>query len=622
MNRQSGREPKVRGGSEAGRKLPDPLERKSGSGKAMAGKQLWEAAHDGDAAKVKTLLSTKGAQSFINYQDSHGATAIHIAAHKGHDAVTKLLLAARCNVDLQAENGATPLHIATQQRNEVVSKQLIEARCNVDLQANDGATPLHYAADKGHEAVTKQLIAARCNLDLQTEDGWTALNLATYGGQPTRGHVAVTEQLLAARCNVDAQAKDGGSSIFCAAQQGYEAVVDQLIAARCNVDLHMDIDGSTPLHAAVDKGHVAVSKQLIAARCNVDLQAKTGFTPLHVAALQGHEAISNQLIVARCNVNLQDKDACTALHFAAEKGHAPVAKQLLAVRCNVDLEGKFGRTALQLAEHHGHAGVATLLRKKRQETPLLGGRVVINGLVAKPELNGRAGTAVSFDDDKGRYSVELDESSSFMIGGAFLNPMIKPFNLLPTVCSVRNTKREREEEERRRKEIRRQREEEARQRRDEEEQQKEETDFCRVWREVIELLEKTKGNEIKSAFGLGRPWMQEIKENLFDFSKMEEDAESLAGVLAAQQHVLSTDFAASQDNSPSPDGGGGGALEGDAACEVHVEKNMKQESVDEEDSLPGDMSEEQWLRANSDNESDNWALWYTEEVRKWYKHAV
>jgi hypothetical protein len=32
---------------------------------------------------------------------------------------------------------------------------------------------------------------------------------------------------------------------------------------------------------------------------------------------------------------------------------------------------------------------------------LLGVSVVINGLVGKPELNGRKGTAVSFDDDKG-----------------------------------------------------------------------------------------------------------------------------------------------------------------------------------------------------------------------------
>jgi hypothetical protein len=39
-------------------------------------------------------------------------------------------------------------------------------------------------------------------------------------------------------------------------------------------------------------------------------------------------------------------------------------------------------------------------------------KTVINELSAKPELNGRTGTALSFDDDEGRYKVELDETSS------------------------------------------------------------------------------------------------------------------------------------------------------------------------------------------------------------------
>ena len=56
----------------------------------MTGQQLWKAARDGDAAKVSTLLSTQGAQSFVNYQGVHG-----LARVKRHEAVTKQLLAAR-----------------------------------------------------------------------------------------------------------------------------------------------------------------------------------------------------------------------------------------------------------------------------------------------------------------------------------------------------------------------------------------------------------------------------------------------------------------------------------------------------------------------------------------------
>jgi hypothetical protein len=104
------------------------------------------------------------------------------------------------------------------------------------------------------------------------------------------------------------------------------------------------------------------------------------------------------------------------------------------------------RTALQLAQQQGHAGIATLIRNTRRQR----------------------------EEEERRRKEEEN--------------------------------RQKEEDERRQKEIRRQREEEARLRK-EEERRKEETDFCRVWREPIELLEKAKGNERKSAFGLRRPWM-------------------------------------------------------------------------------------------------------------------
>jgi hypothetical protein len=60
-NRQDEQERKERDGSETARELPAPRERKSETEKAMTGQQLFEAAHDGDAAKVSTMLSTQDA---------------------------------------------------------------------------------------------------------------------------------------------------------------------------------------------------------------------------------------------------------------------------------------------------------------------------------------------------------------------------------------------------------------------------------------------------------------------------------------------------------------------------------------------------------------------------------
>ena len=58
---------------------------------------------------------------------------------------------------------------------------------------------------------------------------------------------------------------------------------------------------------------------------------------------------------------------------------------------------------------------------------LVGQRVVIDGLVAKPEHNGTQGAALSFDPTSGRYNVQLDSTGTILA--------LKPQNLQPTAAS-------------------------------------------------------------------------------------------------------------------------------------------------------------------------------------------
>ena len=55
-----------------------------------------------------------------------------------------------------------------------VTKVLLAARCNVNLQNKNGSTPLNVSAEKGHESVTEILITSRSLLNLQVENGATA----------------------------------------------------------------------------------------------------------------------------------------------------------------------------------------------------------------------------------------------------------------------------------------------------------------------------------------------------------------------------------------------------------------------------------------------------------------
>ena len=52
---------------------------RDGGSSAVMGAQLLAAARDGDTTAVRTLLSMPGAQSFVDYQDEHGATPLHLA---------------------------------------------------------------------------------------------------------------------------------------------------------------------------------------------------------------------------------------------------------------------------------------------------------------------------------------------------------------------------------------------------------------------------------------------------------------------------------------------------------------------------------------------------------------
>ena len=93
----------------------------------MQGMNLVQAAHDGDTVAVRTLLSSAGAQSFINYMEETSgafmwATPLSCAARNGHAAVTEQLIAARCNVDLEDKAGARPLSIAAHDGHALVNQ--------------------------------------------------------------------------------------------------------------------------------------------------------------------------------------------------------------------------------------------------------------------------------------------------------------------------------------------------------------------------------------------------------------------------------------------------------------------------------------------------------------------
>jgi hypothetical protein len=94
----------------------------------------------------------------VNSKDRDDRTPLWWAAKNGYEAVVKLLLESKAEVDSKdSKFGRTPLLLAAKNGHEAVVKLLLESKAEVDSKDRLGRTPLSWAAENGHEAVVKLL---------------------------------------------------------------------------------------------------------------------------------------------------------------------------------------------------------------------------------------------------------------------------------------------------------------------------------------------------------------------------------------------------------------------------------------------------------------------------------
>jgi ankyrin repeat domain-containing protein 50 len=213
----------------------------------------------------------------------------------GLEAVVRLLIEAKVDVDTKSSSGRTALYRAAVNGHEAVVQLLIEAKADVDAKSSDGWTALYVAAANGHEAVVQLLIEAKADVDAMDNDGRTALYRAAING-----HEAVVQLLIEAKADIDTKSSSGRTALYRAAVNGHEAVVQLLIEAKADVDA-MDNDGRTALYAAADNGHEAVVQLLIKAKADVNAKSSNGQTALYRAAANGHEAVVQLLALHAAN---------------------------------------------------------------------------------------------------------------------------------------------------------------------------------------------------------------------------------------------------------------------------------------------------------------------------------
>uniref|UniRef100_A0A3P9MDA2 Ankyrin repeat domain 6b n=1 Tax=Oryzias latipes TaxID=8090 RepID=A0A3P9MDA2_ORYLA len=235
--------------------------------------RLLIAAHKGQADNVVQLIN-KGAKVALT---KYGRSPLHLAAHKGHLEVVRILLKAGCDLDIEDDGEQTALHRAAVVGNTDVIGALIQEGCALDRQDKDGNTALHEVAWHGFSQSVKLLVKAGANVHAKNKAGNTALHLACQNG-----HAQSSKVLLLGGCRPDSKNTAGDTCLHVAARYNHVAMIRILLGAFCSVS-EKNLVGDTPLHVAAALNHKKTVRLLLEAGADSHVCNNAGQTALDQA---------------------------------------------------------------------------------------------------------------------------------------------------------------------------------------------------------------------------------------------------------------------------------------------------------------------------------------------------
>ena len=135
----------------------------------------------GRTAELRAILEARPESARTTSPD--GWTALHLAAHFGHDAAIRLLLRMGADLGAVSRNSVAnqPLQAAVANRQRAATELLLQAGAQVDARSHGGLTALHLAAFGGDLPTLLLLLEAGADTSARTDAGKTADELAQEG---------------------------------------------------------------------------------------------------------------------------------------------------------------------------------------------------------------------------------------------------------------------------------------------------------------------------------------------------------------------------------------------------------------------------------------------------------
>lgn len=221
-------------------------------------KNIFDAAYDGDVARVQELLDSG------TDVDTRGYKVFGFISAEDHP----------------------PLYHATLGKQIAVVQFLLSRHAQVNLRDYDGFTALHAAASSGAEDIARLLIKHGADVNAKTDSWYGLIELyrTNNSGLLTPLHLAARENIDVAQILIDNGARvhaidgSGHTALYFAAQYGNIAAARLLIDHNADINAQ-DLNGNTPLHIAVLINNFEMVKFLVENWADISVKDNSGRMP-------------------------------------------------------------------------------------------------------------------------------------------------------------------------------------------------------------------------------------------------------------------------------------------------------------------------------------------------------
>ncbi|XP_052209817.1 uncharacterized protein LOC127813100 [Diospyros lotus] len=155
-------------------------------------------ARTGDIQALKALIGR--ADTYLDYQDDKGFSAVMVAAMEGHVEAFRMLVYAGADVKLCNKSGETAISLSEfNHKRDLFEKVMLEFALEKGNHNSGGFYALHCAARRGDLDAVKLLMSRDYDVNVPDGDGYTPLMLAAR-----EGHGRMCKLLIScgARCNL------------------------------------------------------------------------------------------------------------------------------------------------------------------------------------------------------------------------------------------------------------------------------------------------------------------------------------------------------------------------------------------------------------------------------------